>query len=272
MTGLTFGRDIVAAEARPSAAGPSAPWRSVAEFDLVIMVGMTGAGKTTTLAELQRQGVAYRLLPNRREVTDQVMISRLQQQDNQPPQPVLDRLARFQYTARYRAMFPGGMAHALSKLWLAESDLSRPLLFDGLRGLNEIQAALESLPHSRFIVLAAPDLIRISRLLNRGDLFDAVESVANQTTFDAETALRQIPGLTDLFTTTQVAAIARLADELPVRELAQKVTIIVEERRHYNPESTTAYLQNNLSEDRCLVIDTVAHNTATVARQIGRWL
>ncbi len=154
---------------------PRAPAQiPVSQLDLVILVGVTGVGKSRTLAELQAKGHVFTLLPDRRLVTDQIIIASLQRQDGLTPQPVTDRRARFAYTARYRQSFPGGMAHALTEIWVDMDQVSPPFIFDGLRGLNEVQYAVEALPKSRFVILDAPDMVRLKRLLSRGDKFDTI--------------------------------------------------------------------------------------------------
>ena len=245
----------------------------LAAVPLVILVGVTGVGKSSTLAELNSQGLSFSLLPDRRQVTDQVIIAALQQQDGQTPHPVTDRRLRFQYTARYREAFPGGMAHALGQLRIDLDRLTSPLFFDGLRGLEEVRHAAEILPLSRFVVLDAPDLVRISRLLNRGDAFDAITLVA-QPPADLVAALKAIPDFETLVTAEQAQQIAQLAalESLSIAEVVKKVAIIVEERRYYNPDAAKAHLQQTLPPARCLTIDTVAYDQQAVAKQIIAWL
>ena len=50
------------------------------EFLLVILVGLTGVGKSTVIASL-RAKLSFTLLPNRREITDEVIIRSPQQED-----------------------------------------------------------------------------------------------------------------------------------------------------------------------------------------------
>jgi hypothetical protein len=246
--------------------------RPLAEVPLVILVGVTGVGKSSTLAELNGQGLSFTLLPDRRLITDQVIIAALQQQDGQLPQPVTDRRLRFQYTARYRAAFPGGMAHALGRLRVNAEGLTSPLFFDGLRGPEEVRYAAETLPLSRFVVLDAPDMVRVGRLLNRGDSFDAI-TLAHPTA-DLVAALKAIPGFEAVFSAGDSRQIAQLAASggLTVAEVVKKVAIIVEERRYYDPDAAKTYLQQTLPSARCLVIDTVAHDQQRVAQQIIDWL
>ena len=147
---------------------------------LLILVGLTGTGKTTTINALRDAGLDFTLLPNRRAITDEFIIKHLQELDNKPVMPVTDRIERFAYTRRFRELYSGGMAEAL-KLLIVNGQLSivnenSLLLFDGLRGENEITHAINSLPEAKFLFLHAPNEVRVNRLLNRGDDFDKVEN------------------------------------------------------------------------------------------------
>ncbi|RMF03198.1 MAG: hypothetical protein D6768_06510, partial [Chloroflexi bacterium] len=146
----------------------------LATLPLVILVGLTGVGKSTVVAGLQRR-VPFTLLPNRRALTDDTIIAAMQTEAGRPVQLETDRLKRFEYTARYRQKYPGGMAHALSRLALRQDAARQPVLFDGLRGRDEVWHAVELFPAARFVVLDAPDRVRLSRLLTRNDAFDRVE-------------------------------------------------------------------------------------------------
>src|SRR5688572_1778231 len=139
-------------------------WRSTSALPLVIVVGVTGVGKSTLLDQMAQHGATYLLLPDRRDLTDQLIISAMQVADALPIAPVTDRGQRFAYTRRYRERFEGGMAHALTQLWISD-DAPNLLLFDGLRGANEVTYAAATLPHARFVMLDAPDLTRLQRLL-----------------------------------------------------------------------------------------------------------
>ena len=87
-------------------------WRPLAACPLMILVGVTGVGKSTVLAHLAEFGLDYALLPDRRVLTDRLIISAMQAQEGGPIQPVTDRGLRFDYTRRYREQYRGGMAHA----------------------------------------------------------------------------------------------------------------------------------------------------------------
>lgn len=252
-------------------------FQPLVELPLVIMVGLTGVGKSTVLNLLPENGVKFTLLPNRRDVTDQIIITSLQMEVGEPVVPVTDRLERFEYTARYRDKFPGGMAHALSRLIINPAATQPLLIFDGLRGLPEIQHAVTYFPLARFVVLDAPDIVRLTRLLKRGDVFDMTASkiqaglLAGQ---DLMAALHDVPHVDAVFSEEnlhQIASGARLA-HIPVDEVIQKISIIVKERRNYDSSTARVHLTRTLPPQRVLVIDTASHSAEAVAEKIARWL
>lgn len=247
-----------------------ARWQRLADQPLTIIVGVTGVGKSTTLERLSSQGVAFSLLPNRRIVADEVIIGTIQALDGQPPTPVTDRVRRLEYTARYRKLFPGGVAHALTRVVIDPQRWPAPLLFDGLRGLDEVSGAVTLLPHSRFIVLHAPDEIRVRRLLGRGDAFDQTAVAAHG---GALAALQALPGIEAVFSAEQRARLAALAgDDLAATEqLVKQAAIVVAERRNYDPDAARQYLERHLGPERCLIVDTDRHDPERVARRIAEW-
>ena len=53
-------------------------WLSIGGRPLLILVGVTGVGKSTTLDYLQQSALRFSLLPDRRELTDRLIIGYLQ--------------------------------------------------------------------------------------------------------------------------------------------------------------------------------------------------
>jgi hypothetical protein len=234
-------------------------WQPLSALPVVVVVGVTGVGKSTTLGKLAKVVQNYSLLPNRRELTDWLIIATLQAADGEAIALVTDRSRRFAYTRRYRQQFPGGMSHALSQLSVDSQGVGRFLLFDGLRGADEVGHAVAALPKARFVVLHAPDGVRIQRLLTRQDSFDA-------TTVQGEAASgRQLESLAQLGLTAahtvltaaeQATLLALVNDgEVSAEDLRAKAQIVLEERRNYDPYAAIAYLQSQAPE-RTLVVDT----------------
>jgi len=241
------------------------------ELPLVILVGLTGVGKSTVLELLQ---LPFTLLPNRRELTDAIIITWLQLEAGQTPHPVTDRLKRFEYTARYRKKFEGGMAYALSQLSARLSHPAEVIIFDGLRGLDEVQHAARYLPLARFVVLDAPDMVRLNRLLVRGDAFDQISLPNAAAGQDFVTALAAITDIDAVFSAGELPQIARLAQAngYTPAEVAKKAAIIVEERRHYDSQAALTHLTQILPPAQLLVVDTAHQTAGNVAAQVTRWL
>jgi len=255
-------------------------WQSIQTRPLLILVGVTGVGKSTTLEGLQASGLRFSLLPDRRMLTDRLLIGYLQTLDRLPVEPVTDRRARFAYTRRYHQLFPGGMSHALSQL-LVDSTIDLDwLLFDGLRGAAEVAHAAEALPAARFVVLHAPDLVRVHRLLGRSDAFDRITSVGSTHHGPANDETLAAIGVADgdaLFTPAEVRTLLQLiappvgSGTVPLEEVRAKLQIVVEERRNYDPQAAITYLHQHAAA-RALVIDTTVASPTVAVQQIVEWL
>lgn len=277
-------------------------WRSLAEVDLLIFVGVTGVGKSRTIAELADAGLAFTLLPNRRLLTDHLIIGALQRLDGESERgklgsqvsehgesehgesehgeklPVVrDRKERFAYTRRYRDTYAGGMAHALSKLFVSTEAEAGLLIFDGLRGVNEVAYAAHHLPRARFVALCAPDGVRIERLLGRNDAFDQIDSSsAGETVAEpgSSSLIQRFPDAANVhITDSEEKRLLSLLDQQRVtaEEMAAKLAIVSEERRNYDPDATLGALQANAPSRLCIV-DTVENGPADCAAAIREWL
>ncbi len=133
---------------------------------LVVLVGLTGAGKTTlarTLADAGRVAP----LPDRRRLTDAVILGQ--------GATALDRAGRFAATSRFRQAAPGGMGEIVAALSIAAKP-GVPLLFDGFRGVAEIAFFAPRAPQAIFLVFDVSDEIRAQRIATRRDQFDGAAS------------------------------------------------------------------------------------------------
>jgi hypothetical protein len=258
---------------QPAPAG----WRSLATAPLLILVGVTGVGKSTLLENLAQRGPAFYRLPDRRELTDRLIIATMQAADGRPVAPVTDRKARFEYTRRYRERFAGGMAHALAQLLVDPAATGSYLLFDGLRGANEVAHAATCLPLARFAMLDAPDWVRVQRLLNRRDNFDHIAGPTNAHDHSAEVAADLtalgVEEAATLFTPAEAQSLLDWAGrgEVDRDDLRAKLQIVLEERRSYDPAATLAALQTH-APDRTLYLDTVALSPQAVAETLLKWI
>ncbi|GAA5533241.1 ATPase [Deinococcus aluminii] len=245
-------------------APPSSPHeRRLAELPLTVLVGVTGVGKSTALAALRAAAPQARVLPDRREITDRVMIWPVS------GGPVSDRAERFRLTARYREQHPGGMAYALGTLTADTRHWGERPLFDGLRGREEVEYAARHFPAWRFVALHAPDVVRVRRLLGRADAFDRVAGGHTGGNLHAE--LAALPGVDAVFTPAELGALAALeAEGDPPGDILAKTRIVLTERQHYDPDAAAAFLRT-LPPERALLLDTVALSPGQVAAAIGAW-
>ena len=151
---------------------PRAGTKPLGDCALKMLVGLTGCGKSTTLAMLGGGGI-----PSRREVADAIAIPFAQSLAGEPLLPVHDRLRRFDYTRRFAQAAPGGMATAFS--WLQLRENGEIPITEGIRGDNEIRHALGCFPRWRILELALPPLERLRRLSQRKDAFDRADGDAD---------------------------------------------------------------------------------------------
>ncbi|MEZ4835923.1 MAG: hypothetical protein R2873_28660 [Caldilineaceae bacterium] len=242
----------------------------IVDAPLLVLVGVTGVGKSTTLAALQDAGFAYTLLPDRRVLTDDLIIARIQAEEGEERRPVTDRRERFGYTRRYRERYGGGMAHALTSLRVdGEIPADHHLLFDGLRGADEVRYAAEHMPQARFLVLDAPDVVRVERLLNRADAFDQVTAGAK---IDASNIFDDLPGVDELFAPAEQQHLLSLVAQgrADAADLRAKLSIVITERRNYDPSAAIAEL-TRIAPTRTLVVNTADATPGEVARRIVNW-
>lgn len=252
---------------RPLPAG----WQALGDLPLLILVGVTGVGKSTTLEALGRQGVTLRLLPDRRALTDTLIIAAMQATAGEAPAPVADRRLRFEYTRRFRGHYAGGMAQALTWLAVQAQQGARTLLFDGLRGADEVKYALAALPGARFVLLDAPDGMRVLRLLGRGDAFDRMEVSGAGAPGGA---LEVLTGeAASLFTAAERRTLVDLvtAGTVSADDLRAKVQIVMEERRNYDPAAARRLLEA-AGPERALLLDTTTEPPRQIARRIAQQL
>ncbi len=263
---------------------------------LVVLVGLTGAGKSTAVAALRRARPDLTLLPNRRELADRIVLPEAQRLQGREPEAVTDRLERFALSARYRAEHRGGLAHALAR-HLAQDAEAHPstLLFDNLRGADEVGFAVDAFPGARFVAIEADAATRVLRVAGRHDAFDVAgpEAAAGPTSTgpvatdpDAggpcatsgaparaaaagELALRlaHVPGLPGL---VDPAALASAAAGLPPDAVVTAARVVAEESTHYDPDAAWAVLEP-LPGRRRLRLDTSRMSKERVVEALLAW-
>jgi hypothetical protein len=240
-----------------------------------VLVGVTGVGKSTTLEALKAHGFAFHLLPDRRDLTDRVIIAEMQARAGETVAPVKDRKQRFAYTRAYRDLYPGGMAQAMTQLSIDPVTLPGILLFDGLRGDNEVTHAATLLPAAHFVVLEAPDVVRVARLMGRGDPFDQIggETRENPRLDGIHTfADAGAPDAAGQFSRLEEQALLELvrSGAVTADALRSALAIVLEERRNYDPAAASAALRQ-VAPARSLVVDTASLPAEAVAARIARF-
>jgi hypothetical protein len=252
-------------------APPSTAWQPITARPLLVLAGVTGVGKSTTLAALHTAGLACHLLPDRRDLTDALILPTMLAAAGEAAAPVKDRTQRFALTRAYRQLHPGGISEALATLWIDAAQTPGLLLFDGLRGENEVIHAAQQLPLARFVLLDAPDVVRVIRLMGRHDPFDVIAARASDHTPHTPDRFAAL-GVADaaaLFTASEQHILADLVStgEVTADELRKALTIVAEERRNYDPAATRTALETH-APARTLVVDTVADAPHTIALRI----
>lgn len=236
---------------------------------MLLLMGLTGVGKSTAVGALQSSGVPLTLLPNRRALTDAFIIPEMQRAAGRPVEPVTDRLARFELTRHYREAHPGGMVHALSRFLEAHPDERQgTVVFDNLRGLEEARASVQAFPEARFILLDAPPLTRVSRLMERCDAFDQVEITRSENIpFDEQ--LRSLKGFDEVFDPFDLALELQGRAE---NDVLKAVHIVLSEARNYDMTAAAKYLRGVKDTDSFLHLDTAQISADEVRARIQGWL
>lgn len=216
--------------------------RSLRELPLLILVGLTGTGKSSLLRAL-----GYPTLPERRALVDRYIVPRY------GAQLPLERSQRFALTRRFREEHPGGVAEVLAQ---GKTNPIWPLLFDGLRGGSEVAYALEHLPHARFVVLEAHPALRLHRLIGRQEDFDRERP--------GEEPLEELAsGILD------PDELAQLLGRCSEEELRAKLRIVREEGRSYDPQKVRTLLE---ASPRALFLDTGRLSLEEEVARIREWI
>ncbi len=259
--------DIYLATGAPISEG----WARLADLRLGILVGGMGAGKSTTMQSLRQAGLDFTLLPNRRELTERLIVAPIQREDGLTPHK-LDRLSRLPYIHRYHQRQPAGLGYAITQLSVDPAQIApqgNPLLmFDGLRGAEEVQYAYNHLPRAFFIGLYTTDYVRLNRLVERRDAYDHIS--AGGACHGPE---EQIDHLTDLgvplagalFTSNEAQTLLESVRRgiISPADLRDRLTLLSAERELYDLNATFSFMQT-LGEKRAAVIDTTSLTPAQV--------
>jgi len=240
-------------------------WRSATSLGLVVLVGLTASGKTTLLTRLEQRFGGGAILPDRRWLTDQIILPLYRK-----GRRLTNRIDRFKLSGRFRDEHPGGMAEILARLALPRGIETAPVLFNGLRGENEIAYACRSLPRARFIALTAPDFVRLRRLIERQDAFDKISTNKALASAAGEAVLADAG---DLLAPAEIEELRLMLGHgrCALADVAAKLAILREERRFYDPERTVAALRR-AAPSRCLVIDTASEDIEAAAERAAAFI
>jgi energy-coupling factor transporter ATP-binding protein EcfA2 len=255
-----------------------AGWQRLADQAFVILVGGMGSGKSTLLQALQRTSFSHYLLPDRRVLTNQLIVAPQQRAAGLPVR-ILSRAERLPYIWRYQASYPAGMAYAISQLWLDPHLIRDPIIFDGLRGEEEARFALENMPRANFFCLSCPARVRLERLLIRHDPYDQFGSanadLADHPESFAQLDLdeKQLERAERTFTSQDRAALLDLvrSGEVTSLELRQRLSLLLEEINLYDIPKAIHLLQERAGE-RALVVKTERHLPEAVTNRLLVWL
>lgn len=227
------------------------------DYPMIIFVWLSGVGKSTAVGNVQKHFPESILLPNRRSLTDEHMFPVVQVHEWNPVTSVAERGERFRMTWVYRSLFPAGMAHVLNELDIRAPGWSM-IMFDGLRGENEIAAGADFFPDAKLIMFDLPFVIRIERILGRGDSFDLVD-------IDTENLF---PGIDELLDEKEKEKLLALAEQwtYSIADLQRGWKIIQTERRNYADEPMRAAVREK-RWDRGIIIDTSENTREETGQQ-----
>lgn len=238
----------------------SEDWVSIKNEPLAIIVGLTGVGKSTIINTLRKSGLNFTLLPNRRTLTTELIIPNIAATNGKNVETIC-RIERFKFTRQYQQKFPGGMGYVLTQLQVNPTEINYPLIFDGLRGQNEVTYAANTFKKAKFVILDAPLLVRLKRLLTRRDAFDKITFFSEKEAVEPEKiksfADLGIPEASRLFTFDEEQEILTKIEQGVYQrtDVSERLKILVEESRNYNPEATIRALQG-MAPERTLLLDT----------------
>ncbi len=281
---------------------PPKGWREITAFPLLILVGGSGVGKSVAIQQLTQRWYpeALHILPNRRELTDRLVVAPLQRADGVEVK-ALGRMEKLAYIRRFRQMHPPGLAYPFAHLWVDGSllDGRSLLVFDGLRGEEEVRFAAAALPQARFAAFDAPVFVRLCRLINRNDAYDSVSGSPARPASNAgplrpasnagplrpasnggplnsdpqnSTNLCQrlgVPEACGMFSPAEEEALHGLltSGDVTEKDLRDRLKVLAGEYGLYDVEAAIRIL-NDLAPERTVTIDTVTHNPQQVGKRL----
>lgn len=253
-------------------------WQRLADQSMIILVGGMGSGKSTLLKALQRTTFPHYLLPDRRVLTSALIVAPQLRAAGLPVQ-TLSRAERLPYIWRYQEEHPAGMAYAISQLWVDANSISGPIIFDGLRGEEEVCFALKYLPKASFYCLSCPARVRLERLLIRHDPYDSFGpnnlklAEAPEKFSDLGLDHTQLERADRIFTVQDQQTLLDLVrgGQVTSLELRQRLSLLLEEVNLYNIPEAISILEQEGGK-RVLVINTQHNLPEAVTTRLMVWL
>lgn len=231
-------------------------------------------GKSTTLDLLladeyfQGCGICPFGLPDRRELTERLIIAEVQRELGEPIRK-LKRLERVSYIKQFKEQRPAGLAYAMSQLALNVQEMQNSetlfLVFDGLRGEEEVKFTLSKMPMARLVMFYTSDVVRLQRLLNRNDDYDNIQGEETRAEIPLAGELKGFGFLNsgEINTLLELVASGKIIGE----ELLNKLTLLEAEYSMYDVHSTRQILQD-LGGERVIEVDTTMEKPDQIARKI----
>ncbi len=258
---------------------PPEGWRAITAFPLLILVGGSGVGKSVAIQQLTQRWhpEALYVLPNRRELTDRLVVAPLQRADGAEVK-ALGRMEKLAYIRRFRQLHPPGLAYPFAHLWVDGRLLDGRglLVFDGLRGEEEVRFAAAALPQARFAAFDAPVFVRLCRLINRNDAYDSVSGsparpLLNNGLQNGTNLCQRlgVPEACGMFSPDEEEALHGLlaSGEVAEKDLRDRLKVLAGEYGLYDVEAAIRIL-NDLAPERTVTIDTVTHNPQQVGKRL----
>jgi deoxyadenosine/deoxycytidine kinase len=146
----------------------------LASANCIIIAGFSGCGKSTLTKLLLGRLSNYYNIPERRILTDKFIINPLMEKYNLK-ENFLIRKNRINLVNFFKNNTPEGIVYFLKNIYLSPLKYDG-YIFDGIRGDDEIKAALECFPNAKIIHLTASEEVRKERIYSRNDSFDYLSS------------------------------------------------------------------------------------------------
>lgn len=244
--------------------------KKISSLPLYILIGLTCTGKSTLILNLTKDSQHFKVMPNRRDITSKCIIEPLQFFLGKPVGD-LQRIDRYSYVGKFREYYYGGMAYVLDNIYLKNINPSC-LIFDGLRGENEVKYAVEKFPKAHFIALITSDFNRLIRLIFRDDPHDRTNKPYYQVPLKKIKKLSDIDQLFSIldFSDDEKNEIIKLleATQNAFYKISNLLKILAKDKQLNNPDSSIAFLKKYAFEKSYIYDNSHSEATAIAEKVI----